>query len=465
MTKLYCSQNSEFFAAREPGRLHLYKQSFRDITHVMNDKMAGDLIHLANNGDSFFRSSDGLFRLRREKNVRAERCKAVRDLDGSPEGGTLQGFYVQDDGERVAFEQVLPAQKFSSKLRRFLGKKSSQADVGPRLHRFILSQWSGRGATCYYETIVDPRTSAGLFWWASPEFGYLAILERRRDGNSILRLIDVETRTLISELALSGRLARDRFLTSRGSVGFGLERDGSRVFVIWTYEEKRFGVSYPKDSRVIHLGKDLVVFQSRKNETLLVKNYENQLLLEVSLKCLTDLGVQYKMSFNPRGSLDLVTHSNGELRIHYTDLESLPIDVRRWELLKERQQAQSLEFQSERIVESYEENRELSEHRERRAELGAEITELQAVRASGDVPSVAERPQRPEALVMESMSSPVDSGPASEQLPEIGFADRQEAEEALERLRMRYIAGELTREDYYNEKTLIERAFKALPEV
>ena len=28
---------------------------------------------------------------------------------------------------------------------------------------------------------------------------------------------------------------------------------------------------------------------------------------------------------------------------------------------------------------------------------------------------------------------------------------------------MRYIAGELTREDYYNEKTLIERASAALP--
>ena len=57
MTKLYASHNSELFAVREPGRLYIYRDSFLDITHRVVDQKAGDLIHLADSGDCFFRSS------------------------------------------------------------------------------------------------------------------------------------------------------------------------------------------------------------------------------------------------------------------------------------------------------------------------------------------------------------------------------------------------------------------------
>ena len=64
-------------------------------------------------------------------------------------------------------------------------------------------------------------------------------------------------------------------------------------------------------------------------------------------------------------------------------------------------------------------------------------------------------------------AQPVERAPmpvaSSTPAPEFHFSSKAEADEALERLRMRYIAGELTREDYYNEKTLIERASAALP--
>jgi hypothetical protein len=42
--------------------------------------------------------------------------------------------------------------------------------------------------------------------------------------------------------------------------------------------------------------------------------------------------------------------------------------------------------------------------------------------------------------------------------PMLQFSSRAEAQEALERLRMGYIAGEVNREDYYNQKSAIERA-------
>ena len=463
MIKLYASSNSEFFAVREPGRIHLYKDSFKDLTHRVHDKMAGELIHLSDAGECFFRSDEGLFRLRREKGVRADRCKAVLALDGNPENGTLKGFAVRADGEQIAYEQVLPAQRFSSKLKRFLGKKSAQGDVGPRLHRFILSQWSGRSATCYYETVVDPRTSVGLVWWTSADFGFLALMERERDGRSTLKLIDVLEQSELNEgLVVEGRLSRDRHLTSNGSVGFGLEKDGKRVFVIWTYSQERFGVSYPRSSRVLHLSKQHVVFVS-KNQLVTVKDYHNRVVSEVSLKVLDELGVQYLMSFNNRGTLELVTYHSGKLRVHHTDIESLPIDARRWELLGERRRAEQLEMAAQDVLE--EEQKESKElfHQHRRSELVADLQGEAAQYASPE----PEAPAEPAAIPLETVEPAIpvatpSSAPSGQSDSSFQFSSKAEADEALERLRMRYIAGELSREDYYNEKTLIERASASL---
>ena len=111
MIKLYASNSSEFFAVREPGRLHLFKDSFHSLTHRVHDKMAGELILLSDAGECFFRSEEGLFRLRKENGVRADRCAAVKDLDGSAEGGVLKGFEVRADGNQIAFIIIMMTER------------------------------------------------------------------------------------------------------------------------------------------------------------------------------------------------------------------------------------------------------------------------------------------------------------------------------------------------------------------
>lgn len=313
-----------------------------------------------------------------------------------------------------------------------------------------MSQWSGRSSTCYYETVVDPRTSVGLVWWPSPDFGFLSVMERERDGRSFLRLIDILEESVVNELVVEGRLSRDRFLTTNGSVGFGMEKEGKRAFVIWTYSQERFGVTYPKEARVIHLMKDKVIFHSKKNEIVTAKDYQNNVVSEVNLRALTDLGVQYLLSFNPRGSLELVTYAQGKLRVHHTDLESLPIDARRWELLGERRRAAQLESAADDVLQRDEEQRAHEQQEARQTELVNEMKEQLSP------PPPPEQPTLP----FEGRVAPV-AQPAADIAP-IYFNSKEEADEALERLRMRYIAGELTREDYYNEKTVIERAAAAI---
>lgn len=461
MTKLYASHNSEFFAVREPGRLYLYRDSFLDMTHRIADHLAGDLIHLADSGECFFRAKDGLFRMRREKGVRAERCQAVAGLDGSVEGGVLKGFAVRADGEQIAFEQVVPAQKFSSKLKRFLGQKSSQGDIGPSLHRFIVSSWSGRSSSCYFETVIDPRVSAGVVWWASADFGFLAVLERERDGRSTLRLIDILDESVVNELVVDGKLSRDRFLTTNGTIGFGLEKNDRRAFLLWTYSQDRYQVAYPKNSRVLHLSKDRVIFLNRAEHYLTVKTFDNKVEAEVSLTALARLGVEYLINFNPRGSLELVTYHNQKMRVHHTDIEQLPTDARRWELAGERQRAESAEQRAEEILERGAENREQQHWTSQRQQLEQDVMAT----GRGDYPTT---PGAPEVIELETFT-PAARPPGNEPAPveEVAvpvFESSQEAREALDRLRLSYVAGELTREAYFQQKSALERAVAGFSE-
>ena len=460
MSKLYASHSSEFFAVREPGRLYVYRDSYLDLTHRVADHLAGDLIHLADNGDCFFRSPDGLFRLRREKGVRAERCKAVAGLDGTAEGGVLRGFAVRADGEQVAYEQVVPAQKFSSKLKRFLGQKSSQGDVGPSLHRFVVSGWSGRSSSCYFETVVDPRTSAGLIWWTAADFGFLAVLERERDGRSHLRVIDVLGESVVNELAVDGKLSRDRAITTNGTVGFGLEKQGRRAFVIWTYSQERYQVAYPTDSRLLHLSKEHAIFFNRAEHRLTVKNFGNRVVAEISLTALARLDVDYLVNFNPRGKVELVTYHNGKLRVHHTDIDQLPTDAKRWELVGERQRADRLEEMTESVMSQGQERRETEDYDRERYRMAEELQS----HATPPPPTPPSRETVPRSLSMETLGQSAPAAPVPTSEPIMSFENRQDAREALERLRMSYIAGDLTREDYHNAKGSIERALSTLPE-
>ena len=469
MTKLYASHSSEFFAVREPGRVYVYRDSYLDQTHRVADHLAGDLIHLADNGDLFFRAKDGLFRLRREKGVRAERCKAVSGLDGSSEGGVLRGITVRADGEQIAYEAVVPAQKFSSKLKRFLGQKSSQGDVGPSLHRFILSGWSGRSSSCYFETVVDPRTSAGLVWWTAADFGFLAVLERERDGRSILRVIDVLHESVVSELAVDGKLSRDRAVTTNGTVGFGQEKQGRRTFVIWTYSQELYQVAYPIESRVLHLTKDRAIFLNRTDHRLTVKSFRNEVVAEVNLAPLARMGVEYLINFNPRGSIELVTYHNGKLRVQHTDIEQLPVDAKRWELVGEQRRAERIERETEELLASRYERDDAYEHDERVQQLADEAGAY-ASENPFDPPAPSQPQPResvPTPLDMETLSrEQAPAAPRHQEAapppPDLLFASREEAQEALERLRMAYIAGDVSREDYYNQKTHIESALATL---
>lgn len=465
MRRLYASYSSEYFAVREPSRLFIYRDSFLSLTHRVADQVAGELIHLADNGDCFFRSSEGLFRLRLEKNVRADRCRATSTLDGSADGGVLGGVELRADGEQIAYEQIVPAQKFTSKLKRFLGQKSSQGDVGPTLHRFILSGWSGRSSSSYYETVVDPRTSAGLVWWMAPDFGFLSMLERGRDGRSLLRVIDVLHESVVNELVVDGKLSRDRAITANGTVGFGLEKEGRRAFIVWTYSQERHLISYPKDARMLHLAKDCVAFIHRAQHRLIVKSFHNQIIADVNLSTLAKLGIDYLVNFNPRGSIELLTHQHGKLRVHHTDLSQLPTDARRWELLGEQQRAERIEHETEALLAQRYGDDTQDRLEEQRQQLAQEVDSYSTdgfgrPQVVQNLPSLA--PVESSALELERISplevEVSDRGTAVGQPSQtLRFASKDEAQSALERLRMSYIAGELRREDYFNEKASIER--------
>jgi hypothetical protein len=285
----------------------------------------------------------------------------------------------------------------------------------------------------------------------------------------VLRVIDVLHESIVNELSIDGKLSRDRAITTNGTVAFGLERQGTRAMVVWTYGRERYQISYPKDSRLHHLSKDFVAFMNRSDHRLTVKNFKNEVMAEVSFAALARLGVEYLISFNPRGTLEVVTYHNGKLRVQHTDVETLPTDAKRWELLGERQRAERLEEQTEAILSRHDERQDEEHFDQYRYRLGEEVdaygqdNPLAKPAPPPLVPAPTSRDILPAPLDLEVLEAEKPVSPAAN-APLPRFSSRSEAREALERLRMSYVAGELNREDYHNQKASIERALSALAE-
>ena len=116
---------------------------------------------------------------------------------------------------------------------------------------------------------------------------------------------------------------------------------------------------------------------------------------------------------------------------------------------------------TESVLTQSHERRESEEHDEQRHRLADELARQTA-------PPPRENAPRgdvvPRALDLETLGESAPTAPPVDQQPVAQFANKEEARDALERLRMTYIAGDLTREDYHNAKASIERALSTLPE-
>ncbi len=334
MPQLFASQSSRFFAVREPGSLRLYKGPALELRHRVNDKLAGKLVRLGNNGDAFFRNAQNVYRLKREPNVKAQRPRVLAHLDGSREGGILGGFAVNADGREFCYEQVLPAKRTGSTLLGLLGKQPEKVKVTQR-SLVLCNSISGQSVT-FYEAVVDPGKMASFRWAISPTFGFLVVAESDTRGETVCRLIDVIDESVCSEFVIGVERIDSLRVTDNGTVMMEVRVPGQERLVLWTYSQDRYLVALPVGCNVHHFDHKRIVLASEDRRFLIVKAYDDTVEANIDLGPLLEFNLDFLPHFTPKGGIELATFESGRFRVHHTDVETLPIDASRWKMLQEQ---------------------------------------------------------------------------------------------------------------------------------
>ncbi len=402
MKNLYASKNSRFFAARLAGELRIFRSDHPAFFHRVNDRVAGRLVAIGNNGDAFFRNGENFYRLRGEKGVKAERPRCLAHVDGSEEGGHLGGLVVHADGRDICYEQILPAQGPRFKLPWGSKKKS---DEKARLHRLVVSNIANpRKQTAFYEAVVDPGKGTKLRWAVSPTFGFLVVAQTTSKKQTEFSLVDILDESVVSEFVINLPSVEGLQVTDNGTVLIEARKKSGGSAIIWTYSQERHVLTAPEQSRVYHFAHNRVVFLSKDGRHLVGKNFDDEVLVQVDLAPLAEFELEYLLHFTSADDIQLVTFDGRHLKIHHTDLQTLPIDAKRWRNIQEERRLLEEEQRIESIVAEHERDearlRALEKSRELEGAITAPVSSELKVRSTPTEPAseppeeVTEMPKR-----------------------------------------------------------------------
>ncbi len=491
MVKLYGSYNSRFFVVRKPGQIDLHRGNVKIWSVPVKDRVVGELIRLSNSGVMFFRSSQGVFKLQKEVK-KLQPIPTLTRLCRGDEGTYLGGLHISPDGKSYCYERIASVSRLSDKLLHFL--KMNQEEPKVLEHQLLLYNTESQSSANYYTAFIDPNKKDKFYWSVSPSFKYLLVSQPERRGNILFQVIDIVEEALLSEFEMRVRDITATYINDHGTVGLEIHRPGEDKLAIAKLDGSRYLVNIIARSRIIHLGSNTVSMQTMPKPSLIVKHFDDSVVVNADLRPLVELGINFRIHFNDREDIDIIGYEKGILNITHTDLQGLPTDAKRWKWMAQQKQLKEEEKIIEEVtaqqkaqrqyLESLAQSRKLEESIKQPSAMTPEVLPLPTPRPgheSTPSPSLGAHSQTepPKPISRTSHVTPLKSlsppsKPPTPPPPRSNFPDTDEIvlplpssetstsddqlEHQLELLRMKYIAGEIDRNEYYKRCEEIEQA-------
>ena len=345
VVRFFGSNNSRYFAVKLPGEVRLY----RGITagdglqlpneagflwsRQVDDNIHGSILRIGNQGDLFFMSPRGLFRMRLDRNATLDQIAPVCQVARSEEPNQLGRVCVDADGREVFFETITPEAGLKGKLFRLLGSKgqANPSAIVHQIHPYSIS--TNQQDLPYPGGVLDAKKGGEFLWNASPCFRYL-VMARPEKKTYNIQVVDVAEKSYIDFSMPLATLA-GVWVNEYGTVMVDVRQIGSEQLVIGRREGdrfKRYGFEPPPSYEVAHLAKSYVALKVRTPPRLCLFNFEGSIQADVDVRPLQSMGVTFDFSFNERDDIDVLTWHQGSLFVHHSDSKSIVFDAKRWEL-------------------------------------------------------------------------------------------------------------------------------------
>ncbi|MBI3930211.1 MAG: hypothetical protein HY319_32035 [Armatimonadetes bacterium] len=335
MHRLHGSYNSRFFVVRARGEVRLHRGPPVIWSAPIDDAVAGNLLRIGNNGELFFRGPEGVYRLRKERG-HLEPIEPLSTLARGEEGAYLGAVQVSVEGRDFCYERIAPESRLSDKLFRLL--RSGTGDAKALGHQLYLYTLGGEKALNFYSALVDPARSDRFLWAISPTFKYLLVSQPDRKGHLLFQVIDILDEAVMAEFEMRVRDITAVMVNDLGTALLEVRRPGDEKLVVSMLNGARHLVGLPPGSHVIHLGDDWVAVETRPTPFMIIKGFDDSVRVNADLRPLHELGVDFRICFNERNDIDILSYRDRVLNVQHTDLQSLPTDAKRWQLMARQKQ-------------------------------------------------------------------------------------------------------------------------------
>lgn len=337
MVKLYGSYNSRYFAVRLPGEVRLFQGVPAALlwSRPIDDSVVEELVKVGDNGEVFFQSSRGIFRMRRDRHATLEPINELCALArGDQDPVRLGAVRVNVDGREFCYERIQPETRLTDKIFRLLGS-GNKGEPTVKAHQLVLHTLGSDKHLAFFSALIDAKRASHMQWAISPSFRYMVAAQPEKKGLHF-QVIDIRDEAVTNEFTLPIPEISGVWINDDGTLMVDIRQVGMEKLVIARNHNGRlekYEIDPPPGYRVHFLGPDFVALKvTGGSPRLVVRHFDNSVLANAEVRPLIDMRVEFEFNFNQRGNIDFLWWKDNTFQVRHTDVRSISTDARRWDL-------------------------------------------------------------------------------------------------------------------------------------
>lgn len=422
MHQFFCSRDGRYVIFQRKDEL-LYAHGEKILWKLPMGEERIKILGIGNNGFAAILKAEGIRIFGAQGSESIDFVEAFSRSTMTKSSSFLGRTVINEDGTQICLEKITRESKLSGKIIGALTQTQSEKDL--ELHEIIFYRISDRNFGTYHKLQLPVHTEAKLAWNISGDFSFLLLGEPQKTSSGIrmrFSIINTTTHELWQEFTYQNVQIENVLISNSGTALVDLVEKGTRELRVVTAEGDRHTITPPSSFEILHLGRSFVAVKSEPVTALIVKSFEDNMICHADLRALNEFKIPYDILFVGKDEIALTYMMGPELRILNSDLERIPIDAKRWEYLSRQQKEAAVQEPVAKI----------EEHKKRAIDHDS----LEKKREALSIEMTKHRDER----------------------KKVSSADRESIVKSLEALKLQFITGQLTEDEYNKSREELEQS-------
>lgn len=148
----------------------------------------------------------------------------------------------------------------------------------------------------------------------------------------------------------------------------------------------------------MHVGKDIIAFESRMEPRYVFKKFDDSVAQEVDLSSVLELQMEYQILFTEKDDIHIIARKGDLLKVVHSDPENFATDAKRWRIMAEQQKIDNIISRKKEMLEIKQQDLKEKRTRMKTEELMRTVREHRTARQQERMRIIAEKKRQLQLL-------------------------------------------------------------------